>query len=123
LRRGSKLVHFEEDHVKDPRIGALAKRISVIEDKGLEARGHTPLDMRVVTHSGKEYLRKLDIAPGFPGNALTKKDHEQRFRDCIDFAEKPISRESAKKIVSLIDGMEALEDVRMLIPLLLSNTD
>ena len=123
LRRGSKLVHFEEDHVKDPRIGALAKRISVIEDKGLEARGHTPLDMRVVTHSGKEYLRKLDIAPGFPGNALTKKDHEQRFRDCIDFAQKPISGESSKKIVSLIDGMEALEDVRMLIPLLLSNTD
>jgi 2-methylcitrate dehydratase PrpD len=123
LRRSSKLVHFEEDHVKDPRIGALAKKISVIEDKSLEARGHTPLDMRVVTHSGKEYFRRLDIAPGFPGNSLTTKDHEQRFWDCITFAGKPIPGDHARKIVSLIDGMEPLEDVRTLIPLLLSNTD
>ena len=76
LRKSSKLSHFEEDSIKDPRIAALTKRINVIEDKALEARGHTPLDMRVVTRSGKEYLRKMDIAPGFPGNRLDKKDHK-----------------------------------------------
>lgn len=122
LRRSSKLVHFEEDQVRDPRIAALTKRVNVIADKGLEARGHTPLDMRVVTRSGKEYLRRLDIAPGFPGNALTKKDHEQRFWDCIDFAGKPITRESAERIVSLVTGIEILNDIRVLIPLLISNT-
>jgi 2-methylcitrate dehydratase PrpD len=122
LRRSSKLVHFEEDQVRDPRIAALTKRVNVIADKGLEARGHTPLDMRVVTRSGKEYLRRLDIAPGFPGNALTKKDHEQRFWGCIDFAGKPITRESAERIVSLVNGIEMLNDIRVLIPLLISNT-
>ena len=120
LRRSSKLVHFEEDPIKDPRIAALTKKVNVISDKALEARGHTPLDMKVVTHSGREHLRKLDIAPGFPGNPLTKKDHEQRFWDCIDFAGRPIARETADQIVSLVDRVEAMEDIRRVIPLLLS---
>jgi 2-methylcitrate dehydratase PrpD len=122
LRRSSKLSHFEENNIKDPRIAALTERIKVIADKALEARGHTPLDMRVVTRSGKEYLRTMEIAPGFPGNELTKEDHQQRFWDCIDFAAKPVPRESAERIVSLINGIEALENIRVLISLLVSNT-
>jgi 2-methylcitrate dehydratase PrpD len=122
LRKSSKLFHFEEDSIKDPRIAALTKRINVIEDRALEARGHTPLDMRVVTFSGKEYFRTMDIAPGFPGNELSREDHEERFWDCIDFAKKRIAMENAEKIVSWVDSIEMLEDIRTLIPLLLSDT-
>jgi 2-methylcitrate dehydratase PrpD len=118
LRKSSRLSHFEEKYIRDPGIATLTKRINVISDKSLEARGHTPLDMSVLTRSGKQYLRKMDIAPGFPGNELTTEDHEQRFWDCIDFAERPIARETAEKIVSLIDRLETLEDIRTLIPLL-----
>jgi 2-methylcitrate dehydratase PrpD len=121
LRKSSKLFHFEEDSIKDPRIAALTKKINVIEDKILEARGHTPLNMRVVTRSGKEYLRTMDIAPGFPGNELSQVDHEERFWDCVDFAGQRITKESAEKIVSLVESIEALEVIRMLIPLLVSN--
>lgn len=122
LRRTVKLAHFEEDHIKDPRIAALTRRINVIADKSLEARGHTPLDMRVLTRSGKEYLRKADVAPGFPGNSLTKEDHEQRFWDCISFAGRPIPVEQAKRIISLVDGIEAVQDIRNLIPLLVASS-
>jgi 2-methylcitrate dehydratase PrpD len=120
LRRGSKLIHFEADYVKDPAVIELTKRINVISDKGLETRGHTPLDMRVTTRSGKEYLRGLDIAPGFPGNALTKEDHEQRFKDCFDFAGKPFPKERAAELLALIERLEKVEDVRTIIPLLFS---
>jgi 2-methylcitrate dehydratase PrpD len=120
LRRNVKLAHFEEDHVKDPRIAVLTKRINVMADKGLEARGHTPLDMRVLTRSGKEYLKKMDIAPGFPGNALTKEEHEQRFWDCISFAGKPVGREQAERIATLVDGIQTVEDIRVLIPLMMA---
>jgi hypothetical protein len=77
--------------------------------------------MRVLTRSGKEYLRKMDIAPGFPGNELTKEDHRRRFRDCMEFAGKPVPREDRERLVSLIDGLEKLEDIRTMIPLLLSD--
>ncbi len=120
LRKSSKLSHFEESFIKDPRITALTKRINIIEDKALEARGHTPLDLRVVTRSGNEYFRAMDIAPGFPGNELSGKDHEERFWDCMEFAGERIARKSAEKILSLVDGIETLEDIRMVVPLLLS---
>ncbi len=122
LRKSSKLSHFEEGFIRDPGIAALTKRIHMIEDKALEARGHTPLDMRVVTRSGKEYFRTLDIAPGFPGNELSRKDHEERFWDCIEFAGERIASKRAENILSLVDEIETLEDiVTELIPLLLAD--
>ena len=120
LRRSSKLADFEEDAIRDPRIAVLTKRINVRADKTLESRGHTPLDMRLVVRSGKEYSRRLDIAPGFPGNELGGKDHEDRFRDCINFAGKPIARESAERIAFLIETIEKVKDIRVVIPLLIS---
>jgi 2-methylcitrate dehydratase PrpD len=105
--------------VRDPDIIALAKKVLVISDSALDARGHTALDMRVFTSKGNEYLKKLDIAPGFPGNPLTQKEHEERFWDCMDFAPVPIQREKAEKIISMVARLEELEDIRILIPLLL----
>jgi 2-methylcitrate dehydratase PrpD len=118
LRKSSRLSHFEEKYIRDPRIATLTKRINMISDKSLEARGHTPLDMRVLTHSGKEYVRTMDIAPGFPGNELTREDHEERFWNCINFAAKPIERHNAEKIIDLVGKIEAIDDIRILIPLL-----
>jgi 2-methylcitrate dehydratase PrpD len=120
VRGASKLAHFEEEPIRDPRIAALAKRIHVVPDKALESRGHTPLDMRVVVRGGKQYSRSMDTAPGFPGNELTRKDHEERFRDCVEFAKMPIAREDAEKAASMVETIEALEDIRLIMPLLIS---
>ena len=120
LRGASKLVHFEEEAIRDPRAAVLLKKIHVVPDKALEERGHTSVDMRVAIRGGMEYLRKLDLAPGFPGNELSGKDHEERFWDCVDFAGMPIRRENAQKIASIVETIEMLEDIRLTIPLLIS---
>ena len=119
VRRCSKLPHFEEPSIKDPQVLELAKKVRIISDLAMEARGHTPLDMRVFTIDGKTYERKIDIAPGFPGNPLNKKDHEQRLRDCVAFARKPLQKEKVNGIVSAVDSFEKMEDARALIPLML----
>jgi 2-methylcitrate dehydratase PrpD len=120
LRRASRLAHFEEKAIRDPRIAVLLQKIHVVPDKSLEARGHTALDMRVVIRGGKEYLRKIDLAPGFPGNELSGKDHEERFWDCVDFAGMPVPRENAKKLASMVETIESLKDIRLIIPMLIS---
>jgi 2-methylcitrate dehydratase PrpD len=119
LRKGSKLRHFEESHVRDPQIMELVKKIHVTADSALEKRGDTSIEMRVVTLDGDVYLKNIDSAPGFPSNPLTIREHEDHFWDCINFAKKPLTRENAAKIISLARGLEELEDVRVLIPLLL----
>jgi 2-methylcitrate dehydratase PrpD len=97
----------------------LTKKIKVIADEAMEKRGHTPLDMRVRTRNGRELFRQIDIAPGFPGNPLSEEDHEKRFKDCLDYSKKPVSRARATQIVSLIRDLEKIDDVRKLIELLL----
>jgi hypothetical protein len=62
----------------------------------------------------------MDLAPGFPGNELTGKDHEERFWDCVDFAGMPIRRENAEKIAAMVETIESLADIRLIIPLLIS---
>jgi 2-methylcitrate dehydratase PrpD len=118
LRRSSKLDHFEESSIKDPRILELATKVEVISDPAMEARGHTPLDMRVLTKGGKEFVKKIDIPPGFPGNPLTQKEHLQRFEDCIGFAARPLPKQNIDRITEAVEDLEILSDVRSLIPLL-----
>ncbi len=118
LRGASRLEHFEEAQIREGKAAELSKRILVVPDKTLEQRGHTPMDMRIRTRDGREFFRQIDIGPGFPGNPLTKEDHEKRFQDCLAFAKKPISRANAARIVSTIEDLESVEDIRALIQLL-----
>jgi len=119
LRKCSKLPHFEESAIRDPSVLELANKVRVIADPTLEARGHTPLDMRVVMLDGRVYERGIDIAPGFPGNPLSKEDHEQRLRDCVTFAKKPLQKNKIDEIVGTVGSLEKIKDARTLIPLML----
>ncbi|OPY74825.1 MAG: 2-methylcitrate dehydratase [Syntrophorhabdus sp. PtaU1.Bin058] len=116
----SRLEHFEPDLIRDGKAAELSKRITVIPDKALEKRGHTPMDMRVLHRDGREFFRQLDIGPGFPGNALTPDDHKKRFQDCLDFAKKPIGKENAAQIASMIEDLDKVDDVRRFVQLLLT---
>jgi 2-methylcitrate dehydratase PrpD len=120
IRRASKLAHFEEASIRDPEVLKLAEKVEVRSDPTLERRGHTPLDMRVLTKSGKEYAESIDFVPGFPEKPLSEEEHRQRFRDCIEFAAKRLPEEKVDGIIRAVDQLEAMSDVRSLIPLLLS---
>jgi len=119
LRKSSKLNHFEESSVKDPRIMELVKKIFVYADPDLDERGHTALDMKAVTTSGDEYITKVDVAPGFPGNPLSQKNHEAHFWDCMEFSRGLFPKERVARIIRSTNQIEKLDDVRAVIPLLL----
>jgi uncharacterized protein (DUF1697 family) len=76
------------------------------------------MDMLVRTRDGRQFLRMVNIGPGFPGNPLTREDHERRFQDCLAFAKKPISGENAAKLAAMIEGLEEVDDVRRFVRLL-----
>jgi 2-methylcitrate dehydratase PrpD len=116
LRGDVNFGHFEESSVRDHDVMAFLKKISVTPDPELDKRGHTALDMRVFTRRGTEYLKQVEIAPGFPGNPLSQAEHHQHFRDCLGVAPKNVSTEKAERILSLVSGIEELDDIRELIP-------
>ena len=120
LRKSSRLEHFDEPSIREPKIMRLINNIHVAADPILDERGHTAVDMRVTTRDGSVLHKSVDIARGFPGNPLTKQEHNQRFQDCVSYAGKPLPPENIDKVVSLVSRLEELTDVRRLIPLLLS---
>jgi 2-methylcitrate dehydratase PrpD len=123
VRGGSKLAHFEAEAIGDPEVLRLIEKIEVVSDSALDERGHTALDMLVLTYDGRECLRKADLAPGFPGMPLSREEHLQRFRDCVAFAPRTPSDGRLGEIVAAVDGLEEMRDVRGLIALLTPGQD
>jgi 2-methylcitrate dehydratase PrpD len=117
-RKSSTLAHFEVDAIQDPRVLRLVDKIEVFPDVALDARGHTAVDMRVVTKDSRAFLRKTDVAPGFPECPLSKEEHLQRFAACLEFAPRPMPSEKVAGIVATVGRLEEVEDVRELVPLL-----
>lgn len=119
VRKASTLAHFEPGGIVDPEVLALVERIDVIPDPALDARGHAAAEVRVVAKDGKEYFRRTDVGPGFPGNPLTKQEHAQHFWDCLAFADDPVfDRERGAQILAAVEHLEDMSDVRNLVSML-----
>jgi 2-methylcitrate dehydratase PrpD len=116
LRRSSRLEHFDEEAVKEPRITDITGNIRVFGDPALDAGGHTAMRMVAKTKAGKTYTKSVDIASGFPGNPLTQKDHLERLRLCLEYAGDYYPLENMEKIISLVDNLEDIKDVRVFLP-------
>ncbi len=117
LRKSSRLVHFEEEAIRDPEVLRLVERIDVVADEALDKRGHSSADLRVWTTSGAELLRQADAGPGFPQRPLAREDHLRRFNDCIAFAGRSPAAETTAAILEAIDRLGDMPDVLALLPL------
>jgi len=118
-RRASKLDHFRPEQVGDADVNALIERVEVIADAALDARGHTAVDVAVTTSDGRSALRRLDIAPGFPGNGLSDAQQIARFEDCVAYAAQPLPRRQVDAFLGGVEALESLDDARRLIDLLI----
>ena len=120
LRRSSRLQHFEEAYIRDPRILNIVQKIFVKADPEIEKRSQRGMEMEVLTDSGKVYHKKIDIPRGSPGNEMTREEHIARYKDCASYGRKPLDPKNVDKIISWVDKLADSEDVRDIIPLMLS---
>jgi 2-methylcitrate dehydratase PrpD len=122
LRGGSKLEHFEESSIRDQKVLELAEKVSVIPDPAMMEQGTEctlSAHVKIVDKSGI-YEKFVEAAPGMPAKPLTNEEHREHFKDCMNYAKKPLPVENAAQIVSLIDRLEEVEDVRRIMSLTLS---
>ena len=110
-RKAPVLAHFEEKAIRDPEVLRLVEKIEVKPDAGLDARGHTAVDMRVVTKDSREHFRQADFAPGYPQRPLTEKEHRQRFQDCVEFSQRPWAADRVAAIIDTVASLEKVKDV------------
>lgn len=115
VRGDSQLAHFRPEQVADPQVLALARRVTAVADPALDARGHSSVDVKITTTDGQVHLRKLDIAPGYPGNELDDAQHAKRFRDCMDYAATPLAPAQVDAFLAAVARLETLPDARKLL--------
>ena len=120
IRGASKLKHFTPGEVADPAVQDFISRVSCKGDPALDARGHSAVDVAITTKAGDLHERKLDIAPGFPGNALSDEDHAARFNDCMRYAEHPLPDENIGAFLRAVEELEAVPDARILVDYLIA---
>lgn len=104
VRKGATLDHFRPQCIDDPDVLMLARRVRAIHDPALDAREHTSVALQVTMTDGAVWRDALDIAPGFPGQPLTQKEHEDRFVACLAYA----GRSGATRR-TLLDRLESLD--------------
>ena len=120
LRKSSRLVHFDPEQIREPNIMEIVKKISVTSDPDLNDMDIRGMAMKVQTTHGAVYDKNLPTCPGAPGYELSKAEHIARFDDCVSYAGKPLAKETSGKIISIIEKLEELEDVRDLISVLVN---
>ncbi|MFC1860895.1 MmgE/PrpD family protein [Chloroflexota bacterium] len=120
LRRSSRLRHFDEDYIRDLQIMPVAERVHVAGDPALESRGLGAMRMQVRMKNGEVYSHSMDFGAGSPERTLNEDEHMARFRDCISYGGKPLPQDNVDKLVSLVKRLEDVEDIRRLIPLMMS---
>lgn len=120
VRQSSRLAHFRPEQVADADVLALAQRVTAVSDVALDERGHSSVDVKLTTADGQVHLRQLDISPGYPGNDLTDAQHQGRFRDCMEYAARPLAPRQVDGFLTAVQGLEALPDARALMELLVA---
>ncbi|MDB5818716.1 MAG: MmgE/PrpD family protein [Rhizobacter sp.] len=120
VRRSSKIAHFSPAEVNDAELRKTIDRITVVADAGMNVRGHAAVDLNITRTDGSVVHRELDTPPGFPGADLTAAQHLARFNDCLAYAPQALAPVQVDRFLAALAGLEAMDDVRGLIPLLVA---
>jgi 2-methylcitrate dehydratase PrpD len=95
---------FTEESIKDEKIKALARKVSVgIDPEFADILDDSPSRVTVTLVDGRIVERMRYYASGAPQAPLTKQQVEEKFFDC---AERAVGKASAAKIFAFLNRLE-----------------
>jgi len=119
LRKSSRPEHYTEEYIRDPEVGALARKARVISTL-------TPADrldaaeVRVILQDGNEYSARVTAAKGNPlFQPLTTDEIVEKFRNNVAFSN-TVSEQNAEKALDMINHLEKVSDTGELVALLVA---
>jgi 2-methylcitrate dehydratase len=96
---------YAPDKLKDPRILAFMRKITVKEDPAFaKPKGNAPSTRLTVTlGDGRQVIRQVDDMPGFPGQPMDRAESERKFRGNVG------ARWPARRTEALLQSLWTLE--------------
>jgi len=108
---------FEEKIKGDTQVLQLAKKVRVVVDQEPIAKGLTPCAVDIRTKDGKVYSERVEILRGDPRKPVSVEEVAQKFRRCVAFSAKPISRENIEGMIRIVSNLEAVAEVSSVVSL------
>jgi len=107
---------FLPEGLSDPKVLEMAKKIEgkVNPEFGVVA----PVAVDITVKGGKTFSKKEEIIYGSPQNPLSKEDVIAKFKDCAQYARKPLSTGKVDKLIEAILELEKAKDMREITDLL-----
>jgi 2-methylcitrate dehydratase PrpD len=114
---------YTEEGLNDPAVLAMADRVSYrpgtqpLTGKG-GSQDVSRTAVEIVTRDGRRFECRSTSVPGDPKNPVSWERLEAKFRDCVSFSAKPVSRDAAGRAVEMIRKLETAPDVTEVVRLL-----
>ena len=111
-------VFFEDfENPGDPAVLALAARIYPEVDPALEGVGVSaaPTVVDMVLVSGEKLAARVDYIKGHPENPMDLEGCVAKFKQCASYSARPLTDRRLEEVISLIDHLEDMEDVRSIV--------
>jgi 2-methylcitrate dehydratase PrpD len=123
LRGNVTLRDYTDAGLRDPAVLAMADRVFYRAVPEVAAvRGDGPAtsapSIEIRTRDGRTLAHQADGSPGDARYPASQAQLEEKFRDCVAFAAKPIPPDVVDQIIMTIRNLEDVEDVRVITQLL-----
>jgi len=113
--------HFTGDGIKDPEILQLSNKVAWEFDPEYDRHfgsGESPSKIEITLGDGSVVRsEQKGFRYGHPQNPVGKEELVEKFRDCVSYSAKRLSKDTVEKLIRMINNLEELEDVRQIIKL------
>jgi 2-methylcitrate dehydratase len=102
---------YVREKLRDPRILAFMRKITVKEDPQLTAavgKGGVPTRITATLDDGRRIVRQVNDIPGFPGRPMRRADIERKFRGNVG---RHLSDERVASVLQVLWDLDLLTDV------------
>jgi 2-methylcitrate dehydratase PrpD len=112
LRGSVRLADFAQATIASPSVSALRGKVRLESDGSISKRSAR---IQITLMDGTRIEESVDTNRGCPGNPITDKELEDKFREA---AEQPATSTAAKEIINLCWQLESYPDIRACLSLL-----
>jgi len=119
LQGGVPLAVYRDARLADDVIARAMPKVRVVQDDALDgAWTLEPAKVAIATRGGKTLHRERRIGKGHPEDPMSRAEQEAKFRDCASVARRPVPERVIASVLSGVDALETIADVRELTALL-----
>ena len=112
------LSHYRGAALTDPETHRLAKLVTVAANDNPDPNALAPQTVRIRLKDGTVLDWSCDVMLANPARPLSQEAHLTKFRRCWDFAADPLPEANREALITLVDHLEDVADVKELVRLL-----